>query len=131
VISALLAVLLLPTLFAPTSVPLAYKAGNAGSYATGSLSCVVFTLQRAAVLTGSFVTNSSAIMGIARVVNPQDNIACQNPDTYYYTTGDVNQATLNVLLPAGTYLTVVAFTNETTSQTWFNITQSFIATYQK
>ena len=56
---------------------------------------------------------------------------CQNVNGYYYTTGNVNHATLSVPLPAGTYQIAVAFTNDTAVQTWFNITQSFVATYQK
>ena len=131
VVAVLLAFLVLPPLFAPTSVSL-FKAGLNGSYATGSLSCVVFTLQHAAVLTGSFVTSSSATMSILRVDIPQgEDVLCQNTDSYYYTMGDVNRATLDVPLPAGTYQIAVAFTNDTAVQTWFNITQSFVATYQK
>ena len=131
VVTVLLGLLVLPALFPPTSVSLPYKAGDVQSYASGSSSCVVFSLQRAAVLTGSFATNSSLTAAISQVSNPQENTVCQNVNGYYYTTGNVNHATLSVVLPAGTYLLVFMFTNDTTAQTSFNVTQSFVATYHK
>jgi hypothetical protein len=126
-----LAALTLSPLLAPTSVSLPYKAGNAGSYATGSTSFATFTLQHTAVLTGAFVTNASADVNIEQLSMPSALDQCQNLNGYCYTTGDVNHATLDTTLPAGTYKLVVTFTNDTTAQTWFNITQSFVAAYQK
>lgn len=125
----LAAFIILPPLFAPKSVSLPYAAGDAGSYATGSFSCALFTLQHPAILAGGFVTNASVTLSISQVFNLQTDIVCSQPGGHYYTTGDVDRGTLDVSLPAGSYEVTLSFTNETTTQTWFNVTQSFVATY--
>lgn len=131
--SILLAFLVLPSILAPpppTSVPL-LKAGNA-SYATGS-GLSGNTFQRAVVVTGAFVTDASATVRIQQSNYPPDVDGCQAsaPTPYCYTTGDVSRAILDTTLQAGSYRLLVTFTNDTTVQTWFNVTQGFVATYQK
>jgi hypothetical protein len=131
-VSVLLAFLVLSSILPPAypdSMTLV-KAGNA-SYAMGSSLNGTFTLQHSAVLSGAFVTNASAKVRIQQS-NWQSHVdECQKATNYCYNTGNVNHATLNATLVAGSYHLTVTFTNETTVQTWFNVTQGFVATYQK
>ncbi len=60
---------------------------------------------------------------------PSAEDQCQNIDGYCCTSGNVNRAALDLTLSPGTYNLVVTFTNDSTTLTWFNITQSFIAFY--
>jgi hypothetical protein len=134
VASILLAFLIFPSILTPpppTSVSL-LKAGD-GSYATGSSLSGSFAFQRAVVVTGAFVTNATVTVRIQQSSYPTDADECQvsAPTLNCYTTGNVSHAILNVTLQQGNYRLIVTFTNDTAVQTWFNVTQGFVATLQK
>lgn len=126
-----IALLALSPILTPSAVSLPYKAGNVGSYATGSSSYVTFTLHRPAVLKGGFVTNASVAITIKQLDMPSALDQCKSISGFCYSSGTVSHGTLDVVLPAGTYRMTLSFNDDTVSQTWFNVTQSFVATYSK
>jgi hypothetical protein len=132
VLVIILAFIIFPSAFSPAPQPsiVLLREGD-GSYATGSALNGTFALLHTAILTGAFVTNASATVKVQQSSWPSNVDECQKPTLQCYTTGDVNRATINATLLPGNYRLTVIFTNDTTVQTWFNVTQSLGATYQK
>jgi hypothetical protein len=125
--------LVLPSLLAPPApTSVSFFKMQSASYATGSsIISENFTLKDSAVLSGAFVTNATATVMIQQSSFPSGSDECRGPTPSCYTTGNVNHATLDGTLQAGSYRVIVTFTNDTTVQTWFNVTAPFVATYQK
>jgi hypothetical protein len=125
---ALLAFLVVPaTLPRPTTSVTLIKAGNA-SYALGSSLHGTFVLRHNAVVTGAFVANGGVWLVIQQAGS--HGVECQGSTYYCYNTGNVTNATIDTTLVTGTYEDNVAFPGPN-AQTWFNVTQSLVATYQK
>ncbi len=120
----------LPTIFPATSLNLPYRMGQDASYAYGSCTYSRFTLQGPATVMGSFVTNGSAAFYI---INGSQSFpasgGCLGVPPSVYSTGNVRQALVEANLTAGTYSAAFVFTNQSSGQTWLNITQGFVAVY--
>ncbi|MGD0994760.1 MAG: hypothetical protein ABR909_04455 [Candidatus Bathyarchaeia archaeon] len=127
-----------------------FTKGRDAPYAAGSSVSCEITMPKTAVLTGSFITNNS----VSFYILTSEEYSEQSPSfsgsiSYYYTTGDVSSAMVNVTLPAATYYLLFAFksSSETipTAEnvtgigsntgigsepvcTMLSITQSFVAT---
>jgi hypothetical protein len=117
--------------------------GRAAPYAAGSSVSSEIALPKTSILTGSFNTNNS----VSFYILTSEEYSEQFPSfsgfmSYYYTTGDVSSAMVNVTLPASTYYLLFVFksSSETIStplnvtgigskpiSTMLSITQSFVA----
>ena len=130
VIAALAVYLILPIVFPPSSVALPFHEGLDASYAYGSCTYAQFSLSRPAMLTGSFVTSASATFYVFQGTESfQGAGGCLGSPTYAYSSGPVRHGNVNVTLDAGTFTVAFVFDNKTNTQTWLNITQSFVAQY--
>lgn len=130
VVAVTLAIMVVPSALAPPPNSITLLTAGSSSYATGSSLNGTFTLKHPALVTGAFVTNASATLTIQQSSFPSDVAECQTATVHCYTTGSVGRAVVGTSLMPGSYRFTVTFTNSTTDQTWLNVTQSLVATYQ-
>jgi len=106
-----------------------FTKGREAPYAPGSSVSDKIVLQRTSVLTGSFTTSNT----VSFYILTSEEYSTQFPSfsnsiSYYYTTGEVPSANINVTLPAATYYLLFVFNSTGYGATTLSITQSFVAT---